>query len=274
MNVLFLFTILLLTLIHRLGAFQSCRSYSVRRSKFSHRVSFGRKGPDEIDALKIDPAELSEEQKERFALIDKLNKEADEFAKLSGLLPSYDEASEKEDVIIPVADTKWSGQSSVEISRVSTRNTFDLINRPFLAVGDLIAFLTFAAIGRFRHQEGIDLGAIIETSLPFLLPWLAISPFLGAYSREATSSQGVKVATGILPGWVLTLASAFLVRYYEKGYPPPTPFMIVSAAATFALLFGWRSLYIVAVGATTDDDQKKAGFFEVFKMVSTLIRRW
>ena len=103
--------------------------------------------------------------------------------------------------------------------------------------------------------------------------WLAFSPFLGAYTREATASQG-KIAIGLIPAWLVGISTGLAIRGALKGDIPPTPFIVVSFTATFVILFLWRSLYIAAFGETGDGEYKKAGFLEVFKMVGTLIKRW
>lgn len=106
---------------------------------------------------------------------------------------------------------------------------------------------------------------------------------IGSYSRQSTSSLQ-KIFIGILPGWAASLPIALLLRGLLKGsgdggggailVVPPVPFIIVSMIATFVLLTIGRCLFILSVGSTSDEEYKSAGFFEVFKMVGTLIKRW
>ncbi len=131
----------------------------------------------------------------------------------------------------------------------------------------------FAAIGRGNHNEGLSFFTILGTALPFLLSWTTSSSFLGAYTREATASTG-KAALNLLPAWAVSVALALAMRGVIKGYMPPTPFIMVSLVSTFSLLFAWRWLYMQTVGSTSDEEYRQAGFFEVFKMIGTLIRRW
>jgi hypothetical protein len=142
-----------------------------------------------------------------------------------------------------------------------------------LAIGDAGALLAFSAVGRTNHGESMNLFDLLYTAGPFLASWLAISPFLGAYSREATSSKN-KVFQGIIPAWFVSIPLALAVRGFIKGAVPPTPFIVVSLVATFVFLGAWRYAYVSAVGSTSDKEYKDAGFFEVFKMVGTLVRRW
>jgi hypothetical protein len=64
------------------------------------------------------------------------------------------------------------------------------------------------------------------------------------------------------------------MRGISKGVVPPTPFILVSLVATFTLLFLGRALYVLSFGNTSDDEYRSAGFFEVFKMVGSLVKRW
>ena len=106
---------------------------------------------------------------------------------------------------------------------------------------------------------------------------------IGSYSRQSTSSLQ-KIFIGILPGWAVSLPIALILRGLLKGSSgdgggailvvPPIPFIIVSMTATFVLLTIGRCLFILSVGSTSDEEYKSAGFFEVFKMVGTLIKRW
>jgi len=73
---------------------------------------------------------------------------------------------------------------------------------------------------------------------------------------------------------VVSLPLALCLRGLLKDGIPPVPFIIVSMISTFVLLTIGRSLYILSVGSTSDEEYKSAGFFEVFKMVGTLIKRW
>lgn len=74
--------------------------------------------------------------------------------------------------------------------------------------------------------------------------------------------------------WIVSIPAALAIRGVIKDYIPPTPFIIVSMCATFALLYGWRSLYITVFGNTSDEEYRKGGLLEVFSMISTLIKRW
>lgn len=230
---------------------------------------------DNVDGLRIDVSKLDPEEQKRLAFIQKLTLEADEMARSAGFQVDPEDANPRDmiDLEKSVEDTNWSGQSVAYKTRFSTNNTLDLLNRPGLAFGDISALLIFASIGRGNHGENLDILSILNTAWPFVLSWAVISPFLGAYSNAATESRG-KIAWGMLPAWFCSVASALAIRGYIKEYIPPTPFIAVSFIATFVLLITWRNVYILAFGETAEGEYRKGGFFEIFSMITSLIKRW
>lgn len=230
---------------------------------------FMNNGKDELDELKLDVSKLSKSEQDRLKMIQKLTKEADELATQAGFdLSSDDDIMEKS-----VGDTNWSGQSTADSVVASENNWSDLSSRLGLALGDFFALLLFAAIGRSNHEEGLNIIEILGTAGPFLLSYFIISPFLGAFNRNATASMG-QVPVSLLPGWGVAMIGALSLRGFLKGAVPPTPFIIVSLVATFVLLATWRCLYIGLFGSTSDDEYRKSGAFEIFRMVGTLVKRW
>mmetsp|Transcript_26847 Transcript_26847/g.25706 ORF Transcript_26847/g.25706 Transcript_26847/m.25706 type:complete len:274 (+) Transcript_26847:199-1020(+) len=227
---------------------------------------------DDYKSMKIDESKLSQEEQDRLKFLQKLSQESDDIIRAAGL--SVDD--EEEDVEIvrrPIKDTQWTGQSDVEESIKSKKNFQDVINRSGLAVGDVGALLVFAGVGRSSHGEGFDLISMLSTAAPFIGSWLLISPFLGSFTRQATSSKGV-VFKEIIPGWLVSMPVAIGIRGLLKGAVPPTPFIIVTMISTFVFLSIWRLIYIVLIGETSEDEYKSAGFFEVFKMIKSLVKRW
>jgi hypothetical protein len=226
---------------------------------------------DDFEAMKVDESKLSPSEVERLKFIQKLSLEADEMVKAAGF--TLDDSTDADMIERAIRDTKWAGQSDVEESTLSKNNWADVLNRRGLAVGDLLALVAFAAVGRSNHGEGLDVTGLLATAAPFVVSWFVISPFLGAFSRGATSSKG-GAAVGLLGGWAVSMPVALAVRGAIKGEIPPTPFIVVSLVATLAFLTVWRVLFVSLVGETSDKEYKSAGAFEVFKMIGTLVRRW
>ena len=234
---------------------------------------------DDLDSLKVDITKLSDKERQRIELINKVTKEADDFALAAGFDVNNSKnerlksLNDDNSVTKSVQETKWSGQSDVEETFKSSNTWKDLFDRKLLAFGDVSALLLFVIIGRQSHAEGIDILNVLTTAAPFVFSWLVVSPLVGSYSRDATSSSN-SIPIKTLKGWAVSMPFALAIRGLLKGAIPPTPFIIVSLIATYIVLVAWRYLYVVAFGETSDDEYKKAGFFEVFKMIGSLIRRW
>ena len=249
----------LMVQVHSLYAFSP--SMQVRPLRSSALLAKG----DNIQDLRLDESTLSESEKERLKFIQKLTSEADQFAKEAGFNVDVEEKE--------IADTKWSGQGDLDVVRVSQKNWGDLIARPGLLITDLVSFTVFATIGRTNHGEGLDPLSIVATAAPFVVGWVAISPLLGAYTRDATAKLSQIPLQLALP-WAVATPAALALRGALRGTSPPIPFIVVSMVATFALLSIGRFAYISLTGETSDDEYRKAGSLEIFKMIGALLRRW
>ena len=112
-----------------------------------------------------------------------------------------------------------------------------------LVVGDAIAFLVFAAIGRGSHGEATGLAAIPQialTAAPFAAAWFIVAPFAGAYRRELTVEPR-KMAIRTILAWVLSWPLAMVLRglFVDHAVPPVSFALITLIFNTFILLI-WR----------------------------------
>ena len=226
---------------------------------------------DDLSSLMQDEKSLSDEEAERLSYIRRVTADADELVKQAGFV--IDGEMDEDEIERAVRDTKWSGQSDLDVASRSQNNWNDVLSRKDLAFVDSCALLGFAAIGRGSHAEGMDILGVLGTALPFLVGWFLISPLMGSYSREATKTKGA-IPSGLLLGWATSIPVALGFRGLLKGSVPPTPFIVVSLVSTLLSLCIFRYMYISLVGSTSDDETKDAGFLEVFKMVGSLIKRW
>lgn len=116
-------------------------------------------------------------------------------------------------------------------------------NRLPLLIGDVITFLAFAALGRQAHSMGSALDDIAYTALPFLVAWLLIAPFTGAFTPEATSTPkaAAKRAVGT---WLFAFPLGYGIRILMRGgVIPHISFGIVAGIFTLVMLTGWRTLF-------------------------------
>jgi len=83
----------------------------------------------------------------------------------------------------------------------------DVKERPAVVVGDAVALMTFAAIGRGNHASSD--GSVLLTAFPFLLSWFLCAPVLGAYRSSPSLKKAVTTA---LPAWALSVPLGCLLR--------------------------------------------------------------
>jgi hypothetical protein len=112
-----------------------------------------------------------------------------------------------------------------------------------LVVGDALAFLIFAAIGRSSHGEATGLAAIPQialTAAPFAAAWFIVAPFAGAYRRDLTA-QPRKMAIRTILAWLLSWPVAMALRgiFVDHAVPPLSFALITLIFNTFILLI-WR----------------------------------
>jgi hypothetical protein len=104
---------------------------------------------------------------------------------------------------------------------------------PIAVVGDAVAILVFAAIGRANHGESTSAHGIWHTAWPFLLG-AALGLGATAYARISPTSvrAGVRV-------WVWTLVIGMVVRA-ATGAGTALAFVIVAVIVLGVFLVGWR----------------------------------
>lgn len=130
-----------------------------------------------------------------------------------------------------------------------TRTPSEPQNAPHIAtlvIGDTLAFLIFAAIGRSSHGETAGLASIpqiVLTAVPFAAAWFIVAPFVGAYRRELTA-QPRKMAIRTILAWVLSWPLAMVLRglFVDHAVPPVSFALITLIFNTFILLV-WRWPY-------------------------------
>jgi hypothetical protein len=123
------------------------------------------------------------------------------------------------------------------------------LDRPLLALVDAAALTAFAAVGKASHTGpggSMELGAVLQTALPFYAAWFSTSPLTGVY--QATSRQrSLALATlqQVAVGWVVAIPLGCVFRGLIKGYVPPLPFVIVTLVATLVMLSVARIAFAV-----------------------------
>jgi hypothetical protein len=119
-----------------------------------------------------------------------------------------------------------------------------------LVAGDVITLLIFAAIGRRSHGEAAGLAALGEvarTALPFIIGWLAVAPWAGAFDPARSTGVAAMLRATIL-GWVGGLLLGAVVRAGMIGRFSEWTFYAVTFGVALLMLGGWRTAFALAEG--------------------------
>jgi hypothetical protein len=111
-----------------------------------------------------------------------------------------------------------------------------------LAVGDTLAFLIFAAIGRASHGEAAGLAAILQiagTAAPFAAGWFAVAPFSGVF-RNAIACQPRRALARTALAWSIACPIGLGLRALIRQTGIPITFAIITYLTNLVLLLGWH----------------------------------
>ncbi|KAF3320479.1 hypothetical protein FCM35_KLT15175 [Carex littledalei] len=147
-----------------------------------------------------------------------------------------------------------------------------------LAGGDVLCLLMFSAIGRFSHGlPFLDLETL-KTADPFVAGWVLSAYFLGAYGDDGKGKNGSSSAIlAAAKSWAVGIPLGIGIRTATLGHIPPTPFIMVTMGSTGVLLILWRFIAskILSGGQKQQNDDYRSGNpFELFELLTSLVRRW
>jgi hypothetical protein len=114
-----------------------------------------------------------------------------------------------------------------------------------LAVGDALAFMLFAAIGRASHGEASGLNAILqvaETAAPFMVGWFVIAPFAGAYA-PAISSRPRSMLGRVALAWLIAWPIGLVLRAVIRSTSIAPTFAVITLVTVLLILLGWRGAF-------------------------------
>jgi hypothetical protein len=101
---------------------------------------------------------------------------------------------------------------------------------------DTAAVLTFCAIGRRSHAEGVTAKGVAETAWPFLT-----GTAVGWLLSRGWRRPAAVTPTGVIV-WLSTVVVGMLLRKLTSR-PVAAPFIAVASSFTGALLLGWRAVF-------------------------------
>ncbi|KAJ8773289.1 hypothetical protein K2173_028466 [Erythroxylum novogranatense] len=147
-----------------------------------------------------------------------------------------------------------------------------------LAGGDVLALLLFSAIGRYSHGFPVFDYETLRTADPFIAGWFLGAYFLGGYGEDGRGMNGFSNSViAAAKSWAVGVPLGILIRAVTSGHIPPYTFILVTMGSTAVLLIGWRALSVRILPDSTskkNDMYRQGSPFELFELLSSLIRRW
>lgn len=123
-------------------------------------------------------------------------------------------------------------------------------NRPILLYfGDVFAIFLFVALSRGTHPLAPGANALLEnlnTALPFIMGWLLVAPWFGAFQPKAWASIRSTLITLVI-AFVPAFVAGGLLRWLMIGRLSPAIFYAVTAAVILTLLAIWRLFYTLVL---------------------------
>ncbi|MGQ9548271.1 MAG: DUF3054 domain-containing protein [Roseiflexus sp.] len=114
-----------------------------------------------------------------------------------------------------------------------------------LVIGDTLALLIFAALGRASHGEEAGLMAltqVAETAMPFITGWFIVAPLFGAYRVQATGALQPMLARTALT-WLVALPIGLGLRALIRQTTIPVSFALVTFVTVLAIMSLWRGAF-------------------------------
>lgn len=147
-----------------------------------------------------------------------------------------------------------------------------------LAGGDVLALLLFAAIGRFSHGFSVFDIETLHTADPFIAGWFLGAYFLGGYGEDGRGMKGLpKGVIATAKSWAVGIPIGIVIRSAMSSHFPNYGFIFVSLGSTSVLLITFRALLysILPVdNSKKSDDYRRGSPFELFELLTSLVRRW
>ncbi|XP_072991084.1 uncharacterized protein [Typha latifolia] len=147
-----------------------------------------------------------------------------------------------------------------------------------LAGGDVLCLLVFSAIGRFSHGMAVFDLETLKTADPFVAGWIFSAYFFGAYGDDGKGLNGSgKAIAAAAKSWAVGIPLGIGIRALTSGHIPQAAFISVAMGSTGILLVAWRALIsnlLSGGGSKQNDVYRRGSPFELFELLTSLVRRW
>ncbi|XP_044368269.1 uncharacterized protein [Triticum aestivum] len=196
--------------------------------------------------------------------------------------PSGSPAAAEDPVLLGVSDDRVPLEGVIQVEKPGQADAQSKLvsyaKIGLLAGGDLLCLLVFSAIGRLSHGLPVLDVETFKTADPFIAGWLLSAYLLGGFGDDAKGSNGVgNAVTVAAKSWAVGIPLGIAIRSVTAGHIPQIPFVFVAMGSTGVLLTAWRALIsqVLSAGQSKKDDvYRKGNPFELFELLTSLVRRW
>ncbi|TKY57923.1 hypothetical protein E2542_SST14978 [Spatholobus suberectus] len=147
-----------------------------------------------------------------------------------------------------------------------------------LAGADVLALFLFATIGRYSHGLSVLDFDTLRTADPFIAGWFLGAYFLGGFGEDGRGMKGLsKGVIATAKSWAVGIPIGIVIRAATSGHLPNYGFVFVSLGSTAVLLITFRALLYTILpvdNGKKSDVYRRGSPFELFELLTSLVRRW
>ncbi|XP_047168854.1 uncharacterized protein LOC124837518 [Vigna umbellata] len=147
-----------------------------------------------------------------------------------------------------------------------------------LAGADVLALFLFATIGRYSHGLSVLDLETLRTADPFIAGWFLGAYFLGGFGEDGRGMNGLsKGVIATAKSWAVGIPIGIAIRAAGSGHVPNYSFVFVTLGSTAVLLITFRALLYTVLpvdNSKKSDDYRRGSPFELFELLTSLVRRW
>jgi hypothetical protein len=114
-------------------------------------------------------------------------------------------------------------------------------SRILLIGGDILAFVAFGLLGLASHEDGVTAASVSRSIVPFVVAWLVIAPWTGAFGDRAVDGRFVVANVAIV--WVAAGIAGMVGRAIVFDRELFTAFFAIGITGMGLFLCGWRAIY-------------------------------
>lgn len=137
---------------------------------------------------------------------------------------------------------------------MSKKETQHVIVLIILLIGDLLALLSFVITGGIHHNRDMTIRYIFDTAYPFVISWVVVGYFVGAFSVNVLHKRSSMVWRTLM-SWFIASIVGIAIYSWARGVLVNMDFILVTFAMTLLLIGGWRIIFTLVykkVGATRE----------------------